>query len=465
MPTLFSCRAPASLLASARISTIIVIIFSLAAHLPAQTPSFYKVTGLGTLGGSESRAHSINNSGQVAGWSRTPGNTAFHAFRTAPNSKINPATDDLGTLGGTSSFAFGINSLGQVVGQSPNAANQSRAFRTAPNSAINPATDNLGTLGGSDSFARAINDLGQVVGWSSTGTPPFVGPHAFRTAPNSPINPASDDIGALVAGPVYSSEANGINNAGQVVGLSFDGARGRGFRTAPNTAINPATDNLGTLGGPNSGAMGINAVGQVVGYANIPSTENHGFRTAPNSPINPTTDDLGTFGGTSNYPQGINAAGQVVGSAYTDNFEAHAYVYSGSTLYDLHDLISPGTGWRLWNAHSINDLGQIVGWGFLNGVEHAFRLDPAPHPVQAINAVISQVEAPTLGLSNGEQNALIAQLRNALASFERGKIMVAITQLNVFLNQVTAMLRSGRISSSGTQPLIDAAHAIIKTLT
>jgi probable HAF family extracellular repeat protein len=47
-----------------------------------------------------------------------PNNSDVHAFRTAPNAAINPATDDLGTLGGTNSTGVAINTSGQVVGYS-----------------------------------------------------------------------------------------------------------------------------------------------------------------------------------------------------------------------------------------------------------------------------------------------------------------------------------------------------------
>src|SRR5690242_20059080 len=91
----------------------------------------YTVMDLGSLGGGDSVAFGINNSGQVAGSSSGIGGT--HAFRTAPNKPINPTTDDLGI-----GVAHDINVSGQVVGSNGN--NFYHAFRTAPNTAINPIT-------------------------------------------------------------------------------------------------------------------------------------------------------------------------------------------------------------------------------------------------------------------------------------------------------------------------------------
>jgi probable HAF family extracellular repeat protein len=97
-----------------------------------------------------------------------------------------------------------------------------RAFRTAPNSPINPATDDLGTFGGDHSVARGINDLGQVVGISQDNGGSY---HAFRTVPNGFINSA-DDVGNV--------DAQGINNLGQVVGRFYGADSGSFFSCLPH---------------------------------------------------------------------------------------------------------------------------------------------------------------------------------------------------------------------------------------
>ncbi|MGD0519249.1 MAG: PEP-CTERM sorting domain-containing protein [Thermoguttaceae bacterium] len=95
-----------------------------------------------------------------------------------------------------------------------------------------------------------------------------------------------------------------------------------------------------------------------------------------------TITDLGTLGGTDSHALGINASGQVVGYAYTTgNAAYHAFLYSGSTMIDLNTLIDPLSGWTLSDAQAINNAGQIVGWGFNgSGYGHAFLLTPVPEP-------------------------------------------------------------------------------------
>lgn len=236
-------------------------------------------------------ANAINDSSQIAG------TNGSHAVRIDSNNSTYSQVD-LGTLGGDSSIGNGINELGQVVGSSfiDSGSGQQHAFRTAPNSVINAATDDLGTLGGFFSNANDINDLGQVVGSSITANGQI---HAFVTGANSAINAATDDIGTLGGN---LSVAYSINNSGLVVGSSRLADRPESDRAFLYDGT--ALFDLNTLIPADSGillfgARGINEGGQIVASGLTGNDVNAGFHafllTPTSEPVPEPTTMLGVL--------------------------------------------------------------------------------------------------------------------------------------------------------------------------
>ncbi|MGH9906647.1 MAG: hypothetical protein ACRD8U_13815 [Pyrinomonadaceae bacterium] len=91
--------------------------------------------------------------------------------------------------------------------------------------------------------------------------------------------------------------------------------------------------------------------------------------------------DLGTLTPQHTFSQafGINNPGQVVGHSSPSFFFSgteKAFIFSGGVMQDLNNLIPLNSGWLLKTAIDINDAGQIVGNGQLNGEERAFMLTP-----------------------------------------------------------------------------------------
>jgi probable HAF family extracellular repeat protein len=172
---------------------------------------------LGTLGGTESEAAGINDAGQVTGDARLSGDTVTHAFLWQ-----NGVMTDLGTTGGNFSSGHAINTGGQVAGELlPKNSTEDNAFHWTPttlNGTKGKMAD-LGTLnlGGTIklSDANGINDAGDVVGWSGDGL--GIQSHAFYWPGSGGIK----DLNSLVpanTGFAWLDNATGINNNGQIIG-------------------------------------------------------------------------------------------------------------------------------------------------------------------------------------------------------------------------------------------------------
>jgi uncharacterized membrane protein len=106
----------------------------------------------------------------------------------------------------------------------------------------------------------------------------------------------------------FSTRASGINGMDQIVGGYTDAnSKNHGFLLSGGT-YTTLDDPLASAGG--TGAIGINASGQIVGeYGN--ATGNHGFLLSGG--IYTTLDAPGAIGPDGTIASGINTAGQIVG--------------------------------------------------------------------------------------------------------------------------------------------------------
>ena len=327
--------------------------------------ALYSVEDLGVLtdlsARNDSKPNAISSNGKVAAVNVTNG--AYRAFL------YSGVWTNLGTLDGTNSFGFGINDSGLGVGLSLTSDGSTRAFLWTPGGtdgiADNPQMKDLETFaGGTNSEADSINNAGQIAGYAQTS----LHDHAFLYGGGT-----MTDVGDLLPPNLPNSYGLGINDMDHIVGEAYDE-----FFTSPHAFFydgNTPID-IGNLGGPSASALAINHGDHIAGYSAGIDLYIHAFHY-----FGGTMHDLGTLGGHYSYAIGINNSNVIVGGSYVDVADSiyHAFVSDGNTMLDLNSqLDASGAGWVLAEARAVNDSGQIAGVGQFGGDKHAFLLNPYP---------------------------------------------------------------------------------------
>ncbi len=339
----------------------------------ASAEHLYNITLIPTLpGGDRNFANDVNNHRQVTGNSRKEG----EGTRLLPYvwSFGDSAPTEIGLLPDVPIFGrgFSINDSGVVVGESGNGP--SKAFLWSNGELID-----LGALpGGSGGVANAINNAGQVVGAASNGQ--TVRAWISDGTPGGPLI----DLGTPTGTSNSIARAFDISNSGIVAGLA---------RNADNSATVPTLwipdgsggytpTSVNTPAGGFGEFEGVNDAGQAVGRFSLGSQTRALFFDG-NEAIN-----LGLLDSEPLFVHsralGINNDGLIVGYvARFDNapgFGGAAVIWQDGQIIDLNSLIPTDTGWQLLSAQGVNDFGDIVGFGTLNGETRAFLLTPVPEP-------------------------------------------------------------------------------------
>ena len=334
-------------------------------------PVRYSLQVIGTLGGTFSEAHGLNNKGSTAGQSLlVDSNFPLHAFLWQKGAMV-----DLGTLGGQNSLVpvanHTVNERDAVIGNSETSTPDPNGedlcglgtfFICLPFVWQEDVLTALPTLGGNNGNAGGINNRGQIVGTVET---PNFDPCSLPFAQQIQAVIWEHGVVQEVLPPLggTAAAANAINDNGQVVGES-------GCVSGNTYAViwqHGRAINLGSLGGVTGNlAFDINNKGQVVGQSDLPGdTLHHAFLWQKG-----VMTDLGSLSDALPTSQaiGINNQGQVVGfsqNAAAEDASSVAVLWENGTITDLNTVIPAGSSLFLMEATAINDRGEIAGFGRL----------------------------------------------------------------------------------------------------
>lgn len=347
--------------------------------LPGTTHFVYTITDIGV-----GLPSGLNNEGQVVGefpagvFPNTNGFPYFHGFLWN-----NGKRTEMRTFGGWYSKASEIRDSGQILGTA------SVREHAAGNLPVNH---------------QCLWQSGRLIDLEAD--PRFRGTRALHITKFSAIYAASPPQGSgfnrdlwfyptglrpgpridqgKIGGPLIQVLA--VNDKGTVIGTWNTGRKHNNFPVQQAFVWHIGDKHwtgLGTLGGPRSEPTALSNLDQVVGQADLPDDPaTHRWRKHAFLWEHGRMHDLGVLpSGNYSRPSAINDSGQIVGFSNAANrqLDIRPVLWQQGQLEDLTRCVPAGTHWTsLDGAASINDYGQIVGDGGIEGDHrmHGYLLTP-----------------------------------------------------------------------------------------
>ncbi|WP_214436704.1 hypothetical protein [Dendronalium phyllosphericum] len=358
------------------ISTIAsLIVIGISSNQTAIATTLYHITDIGTLSGTSSTAVDINDLGQVVGTSDT-------------------TSGDLGYVPGAFLWENGIiRNLGFSRANSINNSGQVVGLLERENSGLgravlwqNGALKDIGALyPNGESFATDINDTGQIIGSSESD-----GSCLLK------VDSSGNVISNSIPFPIRNTLFQSINNSSQIAGaISREEFNAFLAENGVLTELEPLPNDTSSL------AQNINNFGQIVGY----SYSTSGPTFDPKAVVwkNGKITQLETSNSYLSIAQDISDSGQIVGYNFAANNiygNTSALLWVNSKVLNLNSLVAPNSDKFdvLTKANGINNVGQIVGTGLINGQERAFLATPIF--VDEPASILGLLTVGTLGVSS-----------------------------------------------------------------
>ncbi len=438
-----------------------------------------------------SEATGINESGQVVGY--FGGNVYPRSFLYTPGDpatwmELNPSCPFADCL----VYPDDINDRGQVVGR--------LSYSALPRTSLaflydNGSIQTLPSLGGASNWAFAINNSGQVVGYSQNAAG-FIHGFLYQDGTTYDLNDLVPPGSGWTVGTAYD-----INDAGLIVGggQRAGDQKGHAYLLVPKIV---------DAGGPYSVAEGGTIVVTATGFGTKPlayawDLDGDGAYEASGQSV---TFDAATIDGPASRTirvqavdgDGVSGTSEatvnvlnvaptaVLAAAPTTLYAGQATTLTfsspndpspadGAGLVYLFDCTGDGVpepapaGDPMQAGCLFASAGTFTASGMVaddDGGSTSYSLTiTVLSPQEGIQNLIDEVGALVPSpLSQAEAGSLIVKLDAAINQLDKGHVTPVVKQLQAFIDEVNALIRSGRLDQATGEDLIDATNDIIMAL-